>query len=71
MIYRGQGLTFKKIVDLLNKVEPKKESGKPYHSGDVTLGIANFQDFELGEFETSELMSEYVNNNIYPLQLEL
>lgn len=71
MIYRGQGLTFMKIVDLLNKVEPKKESGKPYHSGDVTLGIANFQDFELGEFETSELMSEYVNNNIYPLQLEL
>lgn len=71
MIYRGQGFTFRQIVDLLNKVEPKKESGKPYHSGDVTLGIANFQDFELGEFETSELMSEYVNNNIYPLQLEL
>ena len=71
MIYRGQGFTFRQIVDLLNKVEPKKESGKPYHSGDVTMGIANFQDFELGEFETSELMSEYVNNNIYPLQLEL
>ena len=71
MIYRGQGFTFKQIIDLLNKVEPKKESGKPYHSGDVTMGIANFQDFELGEFETSELMSEYVNNNIYPLQSEL
>lgn len=71
MIYRGQGFTFRQIVDLLNKVEPKKESGKPYHSGDVTMGIANFQDFELGEVETSELMSEYVNNNIYPLQLEL
>lgn len=68
MIYRGQGLTFKKIVDLLNEVEPKKESGKPYHSGDVTLGIARFQDFELAEVETSELMSEYVNNNIYPLE---
>ena len=61
MIYRGQGLTFREIVDLLNKVEPKKESGKPYHSGDVTMGIANFQDFELGEVETSELMSEYVS----------
>ncbi len=70
MIYRGQGFTFRQIVDLLNKVEPKKESGKPYHSGDVTMGIANFQDFELGEVETSELMSEYVNNNIYPLQSE-
>ena len=70
MIYRGQGFTFKQIVDLLNQVEPKKESGKPYHSGDVTMGIANFQDFELGEVETSELMSEYVNNNIYPLQSE-
>ena len=71
MIYRGQGFTFRQIVDLLNKVEPKKESGKPYHSGDVTMGIANFQDFELGEVETNELMSEYVNNNIYPLQSEL
>ena len=68
MIYRGQGFTFRQIVDLLNKVEPKKESGKPYHSGDVTLGIARFQDFELAEVETSELMSEYVNNNIYPLE---
>ena len=68
MIYRGQGFTFRQIVDLLNKVEPKKKSGRLYHTGDVTMGIANFQDFELGEVETSELMSEYVNNNIYPLE---
>ena len=71
MIYRGQGFTFREIVDLLNKVEPKKKSGHLYHSGDVTAAIANYQDFELGEVETNELMSEYVNNNIYPLQSEL
>ena len=68
MIYREQGLTFKEIVDLLNKVEPKKKSGRLYNSRDVTMGIARFQDFELAEVETSELMSEYVNNNIYPLE---
>lgn len=68
MIYRGQGLTFKEIIDLLNKVEPKKKSGRLYNSRDVTMGIARFQDFELAEVETSELMSEYVNNNIYPLE---
>ena len=70
MIYGGQGFTFRQIVDLLNKVEPKKKSGHLYHTGDVTMGIANFQDFEPGEVETNELMSEYVNNNIYPLQSE-
>ena len=68
MIYREQGLTFKEIIDLLNKVEPKKKSGRLYNSRDVTMGIARFQDFELAEVETSELMSEYVNNNIYPLE---
>lgn len=70
MIYRGQGCTFKEIIDLLNKVEPEKESGYLYNSADVTKGIANYQDFKLGKVETSELMSEYVNNNIYPLQSE-
>lgn len=51
MFYREQECTFKFIVDLLNKVEPKKKSGYLYNVADVTKAIRNYEDFRLGEVE--------------------
>ena len=65
MFYIKQRCTYLEIVDMLNKIETPKKSGYLYNVADVTKAIRNY-----AEIETSELMSEYVNNNIYPLQSE-
>lgn len=65
MFYIRQRCTYLEIVDMLNKIETPKKSGYLYNVADVTKAIRNY-----AEIETSELMSEYVNNNIYPLQSE-